>query len=260
VRSRVPAAFRPPALASWTVLFPPRELGLPCGRLTEQRLLRTRVGVPTFHMHEIRPGWVPPTPRDGGVPAAGQMPPTAACRFSAASPAPRCHIPPAELILTRRQQGFTHVHPSGLLLTCSPRVERGPSGLNPELRTPPLPATHVRPGTDPRTLIRNYTFGIIISRPPSMKLTQLVRLSCRTFRSDYYGASAPPADLSWQRACPRSPDRMPGSQGRPQAVPTFTMCRSARSASRYYPGSITTPTPQTFTVASPPAVGDRLRS
>ena len=58
----------------------------------------------------------------------------------------------------------------------------------------------------------------------------------------------------------RHRDRMPGNRGRPQAVPTFTMCRSARSASRYYPGSITTPTPQTFNVASPPAVGDRLRS
>jgi hypothetical protein len=31
-------------------------------------------------------------------------------------------------------------------------------------------------------------------------------------RSDYYGASAPPADLSRQRACPPSPDRMPRSE------------------------------------------------
>ncbi|MFE7046161.1 hypothetical protein ACFU9X_44320, partial [Streptomyces atratus] len=29
-----------------------------------------------------------------------------------------------------------------------------------------------------------------ISRPPSMKLTQLVRLSCRTPASEYYGDSA----------------------------------------------------------------------
>jgi hypothetical protein len=51
------------------------------------------------------------------------------------------------LTLTRRHQGFTHVHPSGLPLTCDPRMEREPLGLNPELRTPPLPATHVRAET-----------------------------------------------------------------------------------------------------------------
>ncbi len=76
-------------------------------------------GDSTFHMHETRPGWVPPLHRDGGVPTAGQMPPAAACRFSAASPAPRCRIPPTGLTLTMRHQGFTHVHPSGLLLTCT---------------------------------------------------------------------------------------------------------------------------------------------
>lgn len=33
--ARFPAAFRPPALASWAILFPPQEFGLPHGRLTE---------------------------------------------------------------------------------------------------------------------------------------------------------------------------------------------------------------------------------
>src|SRR5664279_3007364 len=36
-------------------------------------------------------------------------------------------------------------------------MEQGPLGLNPELRTPPLPATHVRAGTGHRVLARNYT-------------------------------------------------------------------------------------------------------
>ena len=151
VRSRFPAAFRPPALASWAVLFPPRELGLPHGRLTEPTPAPDPDGVSTFRMQRDTTGMGALYPRGGGVPAAGQMPPTAACRFPAASPAPRCHIPPAELTLTRRRQGFTHVHPSGLPLTCSPRMERGPLGLNPELRTPPLPATHVRAGTGSNT-------------------------------------------------------------------------------------------------------------
>ena len=90
-------------------------------------------------------------PRGGGVPAAGQVPPAAACRFPAASPTPRSNIPPPGLTLTRRHQGFAHAHPSGLPLTCDPRTGRESLGLNPELRTPPLPATHVRAGTGSNT-------------------------------------------------------------------------------------------------------------
>jgi hypothetical protein len=37
--------------------------------------------------------------------------------------------------------------PVGLLLTCGLRMDRAPLGLNPELRTPRLPATHVRAET-----------------------------------------------------------------------------------------------------------------
>ena len=55
------------------------------------------------------------------------------------------------------------IHPSGLPLACDPRMERGPLGLYPELRTPPLPATHVRAGTGHRALARNYATDI--SRP-----------------------------------------------------------------------------------------------
>lgn len=77
-------------------------------------------GVATFRMRETRPGWVPPMPRGGGVPAAGQVPPAAACRFPAASPTPRyCHHHPG-LTLTRRHRRFTLVHPSGLPLACDP--------------------------------------------------------------------------------------------------------------------------------------------
>ena len=39
-----------------------------------------------------------------------------ACRFSAASPAPRCNDPSAGLGITRHHREFTHVHPSGLPL------------------------------------------------------------------------------------------------------------------------------------------------
>ena len=80
--------------------------------------------VSTFHMRQIRPGRVPPIPRGGGVHTTGQVPPVDACRFSAASPAPRYCQPSPGLTLTRSHQRFTRVHPSGLPLTCNPRMAR----------------------------------------------------------------------------------------------------------------------------------------
>jgi hypothetical protein len=69
-------------------------------------------------------------------------------RFAAASPCiPLEHSAWRDPNVTRHHQGFTHVHPSGLPLACGPRTERGPLGVFSELRTPPLPAAHVRAGT-----------------------------------------------------------------------------------------------------------------
>jgi hypothetical protein len=64
-------------------------------------------------------------------------------------PAPRSssHLP--RLWVTRHQRGFTHVRPSGLPLACAPGWNGTRFGFFPELRTPQLPATHVRAGTDP---------------------------------------------------------------------------------------------------------------
>src|ERR1035437_11065496 len=52
-------------------------------------------------------------------------------------------------------------------------MEQGPLGLNPELRTPPLPATHVRAGTGHRVLARNYTTDKV--GPPTCEFTRYVR-------------------------------------------------------------------------------------
>ena len=62
-------------------------------------------------------------------------------------PAPRSpsHLP--RLWVTRHQRGFTHVRPSGLPLACAPGWNGTRFGFFPELRTPQLPATHVRAGT-----------------------------------------------------------------------------------------------------------------
>src|SRR5665811_300405 len=52
-------------------------------------------------------------------------------------------------------------------------MEQGPLSLNPELRTPPLPATHVRAGTGHRVLTRNYTTDKV--GPPTCEFTRYVR-------------------------------------------------------------------------------------
>ena len=56
-------------------------------------------------------------------------------------------------------------------------MEQGPLGLNPELRTPPLPATHVRAGTGHRVLARNYTTDQ--GRPSYLRVHSLRATSCR---------------------------------------------------------------------------------
>jgi Transposase, Mutator family len=80
--------------------------------------------------------------------------------------------------MTRQHRGFTHVHPPGLSLTRGPRMERGPFGLNPGLRTPQLPTTHARAGTGHRALTW-ATSPSLASHQPS-HLTRAT--SCRTER------------------------------------------------------------------------------
>ena len=50
----------------------------------------------------------------------------------------------ARLSFTGHQQGFTHVHPSGLPFAHAAGMEPAALRLPPELRTPPSPAAHVR--------------------------------------------------------------------------------------------------------------------
>ena len=100
--------------------------------------------------------------------------PAGTCRFPAASP-----CTPLERSawrgpnVTRHHRGFTHVHPSGLPLACDPRTDRKSLGVFPELRTPPLPAAHVRAGTG-----HGHSPGITrpaSAEPPFGESTQLVR-------------------------------------------------------------------------------------
>ena len=146
--SRFPVAFRPPAFASWSS-FARRGTG-PSLRSAYRSLLPgpDPDGVVTFRAHEPRPGRVPSRPRGLRCPHGRQVIPgrrTPPCSGPSLYPRPATHH--RRLLITRHHQGFTVVHPSGLPLACSPRVEREPSGFPPGLHTPPLPAAHAGVGT-----------------------------------------------------------------------------------------------------------------
>jgi hypothetical protein len=69
---------------------------------------------------------------------------------------------------------------------------------------------------------------------------------------DYYEASAPPRGHRSATNLP-TPSRWPrAGKGNHEMVPTFTMRSIGQGGTQLYPGSIATPTPQTFNVASPP--------
>jgi len=89
------------------ILFPPENSALlTVGLPTRHQDGPDSVGVPMFRTHELRPGWVPPLPRGGGVLPTGAASPIGACRFPTASPIPRWNLPPAELLIT----GHTKIH------------------------------------------------------------------------------------------------------------------------------------------------------
>ena len=140
---------------------PAAELRLPHGRPTGRLFHPDPNGVSTFHTSEIRPGWVLPLPRGGGVHPDGRdlhYPAPTASQRPALHPAATTH---------RRGLGSRDIIGSSLTFTrpvfpgpVAPGWNGNPWATTPELRTPPLPATHVRLGTGPRTLTRNYRFDI----------------------------------------------------------------------------------------------------
>ena len=106
--SRFPVAFRPPAFASRVILFPLRSSAfLTVGLPTTTTHRPDPDGVTTFHTREMRPGWVPSRPRDGGAHPAGSLsPPAGACRFPAASPTrPTATTHQRGSTMTRHHQG-----------------------------------------------------------------------------------------------------------------------------------------------------------
>ncbi len=142
--SRFPVAFGLPAFASRVILS--RQGVGPSSRSAYQTLIgvRTLTGFPRSTPASYdRVGCLLYLEGSGAHPT-GTNSPVGACRSSTASPCTPLERPISKVRIHETSTEVHAIHPSGLALTCSPRMERGPSGLNPELRTPPLPATHVR--------------------------------------------------------------------------------------------------------------------
>jgi len=146
------------------ILFPPRNWASLTVGLPDQPAARTQTGLPRSARTKYDRGGCPLYPEDGGAHPSQGASLASACRFTAASPwTPLQHSILAGLRLTRHQRGFKQstrpVFPSPV----AARMERATLGLSPELRTPPLLATHVGAGTGHRARTRNHTHDI--SRP-----------------------------------------------------------------------------------------------
>jgi hypothetical protein len=148
ITSWFPVAFSATSIRFLVILCPPGSwaflaVGLP-GPCYQGRTL---TGLPRSARMSCGPGHCPLYPRGLRCPHGRQvipgrrMPP---CGGPSLYPRPATHH--RRLLITRHHQGFTVVHPSGLPLACSPRVEPEPSGLFPGLHTPPLPAAHAGVG------------------------------------------------------------------------------------------------------------------
>ena len=152
---------------------PARESGFPYGRLAggAQAAPPDPDGVSTFRTHEIRPGRVSSLPRGRRCslrPSGCPWSPSAA--FQRLAPATPVLPPTRDVRLTRHQQGFRVIHPSGLPLACGAQSERAPSGF--PLSFAPgryQPRTSGRGrvwNTDPKSRPRHHT------EPPIDELTQ----------------------------------------------------------------------------------------
>jgi hypothetical protein len=124
--SRFPVVFRPAGIRFLGILFPPRvwallTVGLP-DRLNG---FRTLTGFPRFPYSRHGRGGRPLYPEASGVHATDKKNPRSPLAvLPRPGPIPRFSSHRPRLTITRHQQGFNFVHPSGLPLARAPRMER----------------------------------------------------------------------------------------------------------------------------------------
>jgi hypothetical protein len=103
---------------------------------------RTPSGLPRSTRSRYDRGGCPLYPGDGGALPAKRPPSPAPAASQRPVPTPAGTSHRAEPTVTRHQSGVHVLHPSGLLLACDPRMERGSSGF--------LGAPHPAVTSDPR--------------------------------------------------------------------------------------------------------------
>jgi hypothetical protein len=190
--SRFPAAFRPPAFASWSS----------CARWGTGPSLRsayrsccqgrTPTGLPRSARMSCGRGGCPLYPGDCGARTAGRSSPAAARRLAAARPCTPVQQPTTGGFLSRGiikgSRSFTRpAFPSPV----APGWSGSPWALSPGLHTPPSPAAHAGVGTGIVGTCLSYV--TIISWSSSRRSHSPRATSCRT-------------DLI--RACPRASERL----------------------------------------------------
>jgi len=138
--------------------------------------------------------------------------------------------------MTRIRQGFTLVRPSSLPLACCSSMAEARLGLNAQLHTPPLPATHVSAGTDSDTNPKASRYDYLFTRSTSLRTSDLTprsKLSPATvLRSDRGHRVGQGSDPPFPPpGPPRDPSRsgqQPAGGSRRRAVPVNRVPGAAR--------------------------------
>ena len=148
--SRFPVALRRTGIRFLGILVPPGNWafvtsGLPAAPGGG----RTLTGFPRSACTSSDRGGRPLDPEASGVPTTGKDSPAAACRSSTARPCTPVFIPSPGALGNEASAGVHSRSPVRSSPRLHSRMERVRFGFFPELRTPQLPATHVRAGTGP---------------------------------------------------------------------------------------------------------------
>ena len=219
IRSRFPAAFRPPAFASRVFLRPLGDCAALTAGLPAAATCRTPSGLSRSACDRYDRGGRPLNPGDGGALPASQIRLAGTRRLPAAGPySPASCNPPAEVLMTRRHRGFTCVHPSGLPQPAAPGWNRSPWAF-PRASHPAVTRDARRGGDGPRALDR------ALRRRHQMTLLRRVPLI--TVRSTRGALSVlPPAGFPGSPPAPgvrlsahRALHKPRGSRRSPHAVP-----------------------------------------
>jgi hypothetical protein len=119
----------------------------PPSRLAYRRRAPDLTGFPRSACASSDRGGRPLDPEASGVHTTGENSPAAACRSSTARPCTPVFIPSAGALGNEASAGVHSRSPVRSSPRLRSRMERERFGFFPELRTPQLPAAHVRAGT-----------------------------------------------------------------------------------------------------------------